>query len=250
MRFTTVFDNDAFAPGLVSGWGYSCLVGDDVLFDTGADGRTLLFNMERMGVKMGRIASVVLSHAHGDHTGGLGALLSTGIRPTVYVPRSFPRRFKADVRSLTRLVEVEGPMEIQPGIRSTGEMGRGIVEQALIVETEEGSVVVTGCAHPGIVNVVRRAREVVQGDLALVMGGFHLGGTGRGRIARIIADLRECGVLRVGPCHCTGDRAKQMFADAFGADFLSIGVGRVVPIGSEAVSVRSAEGRGGADADL
>ena len=65
-----------------------------------------------------------------------------------------------DVRSLTALVEVHGPVEIRPGIHTTGEVGRGIVEQALLVETGDGLVVVTGCAHPGVVKMVRRAQSV------------------------------------------------------------------------------------------
>jgi 7,8-dihydropterin-6-yl-methyl-4-(beta-D-ribofuranosyl)aminobenzene 5'-phosphate synthase len=150
----------------------------------------------------------------------------------VYVPRSFPRRFKADVCALTSLVEVYGPMEMRPGVHTTGEMGRGIVEQGLAIETGDGLAVVTGCAHPGIVAMVQRAREVAGGDIALVMGGFHLGGARRGRIEHVIADLRRLGVRRVGPCHCTGDQAIRMFEEAFGADFVPVGVGQVVSVGS------------------
>jgi len=202
-----------------------------LLFDTGADGRALLANMGHLGIDPATIEVVVLSHPHGDHTGGLKALLATGVQPTVYVPRSFPRRFKRSVRSLTRLVEVHGPAEIRPGVRTTGEVGRGIVEQALAVDTAEGMVVVTGCAHPGVVQMVQRAREGVGGEVALVMGGFHLGGAGGDQVERIIAELRRLGVQRVAPCHCTGDRAMHIFSDAFGADYLSAGVGKVIHIG-------------------
>ena len=95
----------------------------------------------------------------------------------------------------------------------------------------EGLVVVTGCAHPGIVAMVRRARKVAGDDVALVMGGFHLGGASRDRIERVIADLRRLGVRRVGPCHCTGDQAIRMFEEAFGADFVPVGVGQTVSVG-------------------
>jgi 7,8-dihydropterin-6-yl-methyl-4-(beta-D-ribofuranosyl)aminobenzene 5'-phosphate synthase len=191
------------------------------------------------------IRTVVLSHAHGDHTGGLGGLLSTGVRPTVYVLRSFPRRFKADVRSLTTLVEVAGPMEIRPGIHTTGEVGSGLVEQALAMEIADGAdgihpaderhslVVVTGCAHPGVVKMVRRAKESVGGEVALVMGGFHLGDASRRQIERIIADFRDLDVRQVAPCHCTGGRAMRMFAEEYGDDFVKVGVGRVITVGLE-----------------
>jgi 7,8-dihydropterin-6-yl-methyl-4-(beta-D-ribofuranosyl)aminobenzene 5'-phosphate synthase len=237
VKITVVYDNQTLDPNLASAWGFACLVGDDLLFDTGGDARRLLANMEKMGIDPAGIGTVVLSHAHGDHTGGLSGLLNTGVRPTVYVPRSFPRRFKADVRALTTLVEVKGPTEIRPGIHTTGEIGRGIAEQALAVETADGLIVVTGCAHPGVVEMVRRAKEGVGGevvaDVSVVIGGFHLGGTSRRQVARIIADFRDLGVRQVAPCHCTGDRAMRMFAEAYGDDFVKVGVGRVIAVGSE-----------------
>jgi 7,8-dihydropterin-6-yl-methyl-4-(beta-D-ribofuranosyl)aminobenzene 5'-phosphate synthase len=236
MRITTVYDNEALDPTLASAWGFACLVGDDLLFDTGGDGRRLLSNMERMGIDPTSIEMVILSHSHGDHTGGLGGLLSTGVRPTVYVPRSFPRRFKADVRALTALVEADGPVEIRPGIHTTGEVGSRPVEQALAVETASGLVVVTGCAHPGIVEMVRRAKESVGGEVALVLGGFHLGSTRRRQVKRIIADFRDLGVRQVAPCHCTGDRAIRTFAEEYGDDFVKVGVGRVITVGSQVFS--------------
>jgi len=233
MRFTIVYDNETLDPNLASAWGFACLVGDDLLFDTGGDAQRLLSNMEGMGVDPLGIGTVVLSHAHGDHTGGLSGLLNTGVRPTVYVPHSFPRRFKADVRAITTLVEVEGPVEIRPGIHTTGEVGSRLVEQALAVETSSGMVVVTGCAHPGVVELVRRAKESVGGEAALVMGGFHLGSASRRQVERIIADFRDLGVWQVAPCHCTGDRAIRTFAEEYEDDYIKVGVGRVITVGSE-----------------
>jgi 7,8-dihydropterin-6-yl-methyl-4-(beta-D-ribofuranosyl)aminobenzene 5'-phosphate synthase len=235
VTFTIVYDNNAYNPALRTDWGFACLVetpGTTVLFDTGADGRTLLGNMAALGLDLEAIDAIVLSHIHGDHTGGLTALLDTGIRPTVYVPATFPVSFKDGVRARTSLVEVQGPVEICPGIHTTGEMGSSMVEQALVVATGDGLVVVTGCAHPGIVEMVRRAREVVEGDVALVVGGFHLGQASRSRIDDIIAEFRRLGVWRTAPCHCTGDQARRMFADAFGTDFILTGVGGVITAGS------------------
>jgi 7,8-dihydropterin-6-yl-methyl-4-(beta-D-ribofuranosyl)aminobenzene 5'-phosphate synthase len=80
--------------------------------------------------------------------------------------------------------------------------------------------------------MVRRAREVVAGDVALVVGGFHLGQASPSRIDDIIAEFRRLGVWRAAPCHCTGDRARRMFADAFGTDYIPTGVGGVITIGS------------------
>jgi 7,8-dihydropterin-6-yl-methyl-4-(beta-D-ribofuranosyl)aminobenzene 5'-phosphate synthase len=228
VTFTIVYDNNAYDAGLRTSWGFSCWVETDkvtVLFDTGGDGPTLMHNLREFGLDPKEIDVVVLSHAHGDHTGGLGTLLGTGVRPTVYAPASFPGAFKTDVGARTELVEVREATTIAPGIVSTGEVGSTIVEQALAVETQEGLVVVTGCAHPGIVQMVRRAKETTGGEIALVMGGFHLGGASPGQIEQIIADFRGLGVKRIAPCHCTGDKARHAFVDAFGEDAVLAGVG-------------------------
>ena len=239
MKITVVYDNKTLDPDLSPAWGFSCLVGDDLLFDTGGDGPRLLSNMVQMGLDVGGIKTVVLSHAHGDHTGGLGGLLAVNKDLTVYFPRSFPSKFKQQARTRARVVEVYEPMEIAEGIHTTGEMGRGLVEQALVLTTNQGPsagsgrslVVITGCAHPGIVNIVKKAKEIVNGEVYLVMGGFHLSVASRRAVKGIIADFRRLGVQRVAPCHCTGDRAIGMFAAEYGEDFIEIGVGKVLEVG-------------------
>ena len=231
MKITVVYDNRSLQPDLSPAWGFSCLVGDDLLFDTGGDGPRLLSNMGQMGLDVGRIKSVVLSHAHGDHTGGLGGILAVNKGVTVYLPRSFPSSFKAQVRTHARVVEVHEPMEIAEGIYTTGEMGRGLVEQTLVLVTGQGMVVITGCAHPGIVKIVKKAKEIVSGEVYLVLGGFHLGGAGKRAVKGIIADFRRLGVQKVAPCHCTGSRAMGMFAAEYGEDFIKVGVGKVLEIG-------------------
>jgi len=230
VRFTIVYDNNAY-PGsttLRTSWGFACWVETEemtVLFDTGGDGATLMHNLGELELDPLAIDAVVLSHAHGDHTGGLGALLGTGTKPTVYVPASFSRAFKRDVGVHTDLVEVSDPTTIAAGIHTTGELGTGIVEQALAVETKDGIVVITGCAHPGVDRMVHRAYESFDDRIALVVGGFHLGGATRGRVENIIASFRELGVQKVAPCHCTGDAARSLFDDAFEDDCILAGVG-------------------------
>lgn len=235
MTFTVIYDNNPFDPRFRTAWGFACWVETPdgvVLFDTGGDGPTLLNNLAEGGMDPRAVDAVVLSHIHGDHTGGLMGLLDAGARPTVYVPASFPPSFKERVRARAALVEVTGPTSILPGVHTTGEVDPGgIMEQALVVETVEGLVVVTGCAHPGVVEMVRRAREVGRGEVALVMGGFHLIGANRGRIAKIISSLQALGVRRVAPCHCSGDLARRMFAEAFGDDFFPAGAGWNIAFG-------------------
>jgi 7,8-dihydropterin-6-yl-methyl-4-(beta-D-ribofuranosyl)aminobenzene 5'-phosphate synthase len=173
---------------------------------------------------------VFLSHIHGDHTGGLAALLATGVRPVVWVPRSFPLTFKERVRSWTELREVSGPAEVIPGAHSTGELGSDIIEQSLVLETSAGLVVVTGCAHPGIANILTRVKGLHPQEVSLVLGGFHLGGKSPTELEDIIAQMRALGIQRVAPCHCTGDEAIRLLAEAWGDGFVPVGVGTSITL--------------------
>jgi 7,8-dihydropterin-6-yl-methyl-4-(beta-D-ribofuranosyl)aminobenzene 5'-phosphate synthase len=225
---TILYDNTATEPSLASGWGFAALIeqgGQTLLFDTGESGSFLLSNMEKLGVDAKSVEAIVLSHEHEDHTAGLWKLLGEGIQPTVYSPAAFSESFKTRVRDRTELVEVTEPMTIFPGMHITRPVG-SIIEQALVVETPDGSVVITGCAHPGIVEMVRQAQEVVPGRVTLLTGGFHLLETGDNQVESIIAELQQMGVERVMPTHCTGDAAMALFRSEYGAACIEGGVGR------------------------
>ena len=225
MRLAIVYDNSTLDPALSAAWGFSCLVGYDLLFDTGADAPRLLSNMRRMGIDVGEIRTVVLSHIHGDHVGGLARILAANQGITVYVPRSFPASLKRQVKRSAHLVEVREPTEIAEGVYSTGEMGSGIREQSLALVTKQGLVVITGCAHPGIVEIVAKAKEITGEEVYLAMGGFHLSGAGQGRIKAVIEEFRRLGVQRVAPCHCSGDLTRRSFKASYGEACILVGVG-------------------------
>jgi 7,8-dihydropterin-6-yl-methyl-4-(beta-D-ribofuranosyl)aminobenzene 5'-phosphate synthase len=233
MSITIVYDNHDYDPRLRSDWGFACLIdlGDTVLlFDTGGDGNIFLSNMSELDLDPLTVDHVFLSHIHGDHTGGLAALLATGVRPVVWVPRSFPLTFKERVRSWTELREVSGPAEVIPGAHSTGELGSDIIEQSLVLETSAGLVVVTGCAHPGIANILTRVKGLHPQEVSLVLGGFHLGGKSPTELEDIIAQMRALGIQRVAPCHCTGDEAIRLLAEAWGDGFVPVGVGTSITL--------------------
>jgi len=231
---TVVYDNYPYKKGLTTAWGFSCVVrgGDKtVLFDTGGDGHVLLANMQGLDIDPQEIELVVLSHIHGDHVGGLASLLQQHHAVTVFVPPSFPADFKEGVRrSGALLQEVSGFDELCPHIYSTGEMGHWIKEQALILRTSRGLIVITGCAHPGVVQIVEAIKAQFNEEILLVMGGFHLTGKGRQSIQRIVARLQELGVKHVGPCHCSGDAARGLFQKAYGKAFVPVGVGMEIRI--------------------
>lgn len=234
VRLTIVYDNTAADARLGAAWGFSALVeapGGTLLFDTGGDGALLLANMAQLGIDPASIETVVLSHAHDDHTGGLPALLHAGAHPTIYVTASFPAGPRASLAAEAAVVDVSAPQQILPGIFSTGEMGGAVPEQGLVIVTAAGTVLLTGCAHPGIVAMVEQAREVLPGDIHLVVGGFHLAQTPPAAVAAIVAAFRDLGVQRVAPAHCTGEAAIAAFAREYGDDFVPAGAGAIIEIG-------------------
>ena len=234
VRLTIMYDNTTEDPRLTVEWGFAALVeykGHTMLFDTGLDGPSLLGNMEVLGVAPESIEAIVLSHEHGDHTGGLQDLLATGIHPQIYIPAAMAGKVNQAQREQYTIIEVSDPVEIVPGMFSTGEISGSVPEQGLVVKTTEGIVVITGCAHPGIVKMVERSSEIVDGEIALVVGGFHLGNHNSGQIDSIIADFRSMGVKQVTPTHCTGEEQIAQIAEAYGEDYIPGGAGQVIVIG-------------------
>jgi 7,8-dihydropterin-6-yl-methyl-4-(beta-D-ribofuranosyl)aminobenzene 5'-phosphate synthase len=231
-RLTILYDNNPYDYRLKSSWGFSCLIeldGKTVLFDTGGDGEILLYNMRVLNKDPKTIDMVVLSHIHGDHTGGLWSLLREKPTLKVYIPGSFPQEFEQRVEKYGgEVVRVDGSLEIDRGIYSTGEMDHGIKEQSLLINTLKGMILITGCAHPGILEIIKRAKTLAKEDIYMVIGGWHLSSVGKREIKGIIDAFQRMGIQKVAPCHCTGDRAMAMFKSEYGENFIKAGVGSII----------------------
>ena len=232
-----ICDNNPHKAGLETAWGFSCLItGTEktILFDTGRNGRLLLNNMEKLAIEPNSIDAIVLSHIHGDHTGGLASFLEKNVEVAVYLPESFSKRFKNGLQiSRAKVVEVEQSLNICENVYSTGQLGKWIKEQSLIIRTEAGLVVIAGCAHPGIVKIVSAAKDFLKDDILLVMGGFHLEWASRGKIEKIISAFEQLRVGYVGPCHCFGDKAEGLFEKHFGGNFINVGAGKVITLADD-----------------
>ncbi|KPL11436.1 MBL fold metallo-hydrolase, partial [candidate division TA06 bacterium SM1_40] len=124
--------------------------------------------------------------------------------------------------------EVDPHAKICENVYSTGELGTRVKEQALIIHTARGLIVMTGCAHPGIVHVVERAKDLIGEDVLLVIGGFHLGPASSAEIEGIVASIRELGVRYIAPCHCSGDAARELFHDEYEENYIEVGVGSII----------------------
>jgi 7,8-dihydropterin-6-yl-methyl-4-(beta-D-ribofuranosyl)aminobenzene 5'-phosphate synthase len=232
LAITVIHDNYPGVAALKMAWGFSALVtGPEktILFDTGSDGTLLLDNMTRLRIDPGRIDTVVLSHIHGDHTGGLMGFLKANPRVSVYLPASFPARFKDVVRGYGASVTAASePQEVCRDVYTTGILGRRVKEQALVVRTVPGLVVLTGCAHPGIVKILEKATLLHGEPVLLLMGGFHLEWSMRRKLEKIVAAFRAHSVRHIAPTHCSSDKARQFFQQRYGPQYIELGVGKTV----------------------
>ena len=222
MKITIIYDNTSFEKDLQADWGFSCLVeekdaparnashsvagGPRILFDTGANGRILLSNMEKLKIDPLSIEEVFISHLHWDHTGGLSELLK--INPNIkkiYVPSSI---------GLENEVVLKEPTKIHKNIFSTGEL-EGI-EQSMGVITSKGVVLIVGCSHPYMGTILDTARQF--GKIYAIIGGMHSFSE-----FELFKDINL-----ICPTHCT--QHKKELKEIYPEKYLEGGAGRVIEI--------------------
>lgn len=234
ISLTVPYNNVPFNEELRTAWGISVFVEGlekSILFDTGGDGSILLSNMKELGIKPTEVELVVLSHIHGDHVGGLEGFLKENNKVTVYLPSSFPENFKNEIKTSTgNVLTVQKPLEICENAWSTGELGTSIKEQSLVIDTPKGLIVLTGCSHPGIINIVNFVKNYFEKEIYLVSGGFHLISSSETEIKKIIKELKRLEVKKIAPSHCTGKKATELFKKAWGKDFIEAGCGTKINI--------------------
>ncbi len=169
MKITIIYDNmPPLKNGLTADWGFSALVEArsdlKILFDTGANGEILLGNMKTLGIEPASVDEIFISHPHFDHIGGLERFLDENNSVKVWVPTCMGKVTRAqETFFLSR------PTRIHQGVYSTGEL-EGI-EQSMAVETSKGVVVVAGCSHPHMENILKTAFQF--GKAFGIVGGFH-----------------------------------------------------------------------------
>jgi len=252
MNLVVLCDNTTANPALRAAHGWSVWVETTtggVLFDTGPDDRVVM-NAAVLDVPLARAQAVVLSHGHYDHTGGLAAVLAASIgtsfvhgHPAILLPK-FRQSLESGTRNIgmpaagvaaierlgTRWRPARGPVEVAPGIWTTGEIPRRhpeeqpeegfcldegcrrldplLDDQALFVPTAEGTVVVLGCAHAGVINTLEYIQTLTAGaPLRALIGGLHLRNSPLARLRWTAAGLARLGVRRLLAAHCTGDEA-------------------------------------------
>lgn len=242
--------------------GFAALVETEtcrILFDTGK-GRTVVHNAAVLGADLAGVDRIVLSHAHGDHTGGLAEVLQVrrGTPTDVLAhPDVFAERFR--VKDGARIfggipfrrgyLEKLGarfafnrePVEVAAGVLLTGEVPRVTVfeggdmgnrsivrqgevepdllldDQSLVLRTAQGLVLLLGCAHAGMVNVLHHAiRATGVEEILAVVGGTHIGLSGEEQRERTIEALAGFRIRHLIPAHCTGLEAMARMRAALG----------------------------------
>jgi len=230
IKLDIIFDNKHCNNTKESLWGFSCLIqtpNNTILFDTGSNGRVLLKNIKSRGLDINNIDTVFISHSHWDHIGGIDSILEINSNIDIFLTSSLSKNLIRDLKTLSKKVEVieENPIEILPNIYSTGAMGNE-KEQALIIDTDRGLIIVAGCSHSGIANIALRAKEFLGKKIFLLLGGFHLYKKSEKEILEVIDTIKnKIDTQFIAPSHCTGNRAIELFQSRFKQNYISSGMG-------------------------
>jgi len=237
MVIKILYDNYSAKKPYKKGWGFACAVDNDLLFDTGEQGDSLLFNMKYAGIDCGQITNIVISHDHWDHTGGLKDVLDVIKQPKVYVCPDFGQDVRSAIKaSGAEYKEVSRLTLIRDNVYSTGAItgyhrGTPIEEQSLVLKTEKGLVVITGCAHPGILEIIKKVVQDFPGQkIHGVFGGFHLMSMHKKELDKVYSGIADYKPEKVGPTHCTGDEAIEHAKTIFGSTFVPLGAGTVLEL--------------------
>jgi len=223
-----------------------------ILFDTGATDSVLLNNASALGVDLSTVDHIVLSHGHWDHGGGLMAAMDLAKDAPVWMhhaallPRVHGRGESARdialsealrlrlVREVSRWRDVRELVAIAPGVWATGPVAgarpdwshaglwqNAILdvpdtvpeEQALVLESADGLVLLVGCAHFGLANLLAQVRSgFPDKPIAAVVGGLHLESAPDEALQDLAQRLREAGIRSFHPCHCSGWEASHRLA--------------------------------------
>jgi 7,8-dihydropterin-6-yl-methyl-4-(beta-D-ribofuranosyl)aminobenzene 5'-phosphate synthase len=167
LKIQIIYDNTSINGDLKPDWGFAALIqafGKNILFDTGANGKILLANMQTLNIDPQIISDVFISHCHFDHIGGLSHFLNKKSDVILHAPTSF-----RGVRQAKTVRYYDRPQEIFTHFYTTGELDN--IEQSLAVETDKGLLIIAGCSHPDMHDILKTTRKF--GDIYGIVGGLH-----------------------------------------------------------------------------
>lgn len=234
----------------VGEWGFAALVETDsgrILFDAGGRPGLVQQNARELKIDLAGIAPLILSHNHGDHTGGVadlrkqfkesGSFVTTYIGDRFFLRDTIPVGMRKNTDSLNyvqsggRFVVVSGWKNVAPGVYLTGPVPRKYPEKnypkgrtlllsgvkvednipedmSLVLDTPEGLVLLSGCGHAGVVNTLEYVQQhFPHKKITALIGGFHLLDTDEQQLRWTAARIKDAGVRYFIGAHCTGINA-------------------------------------------
>jgi 7,8-dihydropterin-6-yl-methyl-4-(beta-D-ribofuranosyl)aminobenzene 5'-phosphate synthase len=240
MRIVTLIENLACKQGLVAEHGLSFYIetgSEKILFDTGQSG-LFLQNAQNLGIQIEDIDSLILSHGHYDHSGGLYTFLEKNNKAKVYAKRGiFTQKYSDSLKFIgihpnealieNRIVYIENVTQIaedvfiMPDIQihhsvdthfaGLKKILNGQVvpdefddELFVVLKRNEQINIVTACSHRGITNICTVANDYFKLPVNLILGGFHMKDCTPDQYQHIINYFRQLNPRSIGVCHCTG----------------------------------------------
>ena len=234
-----------------------------VLFDTGQSNR-LIRNARMLGIDLTGTDAIILSHGHYDHTGGLSSVINMASKVKICLhPAATEPKFSREALTAKSIgmpdsaekalqschvIWTVTPAQLFPGMSVTGQVPRMndfedvggdffvdqncrkpddlLDDQTLFIESARGLVVVLGCAHSGVANILDYITGLTgQKTVYALIGGMHLRNASPMRIANTIQALKKYEIQEIVPLHCTGQKALEDLKNAFGDKCLSSGTG-------------------------
>lgn len=241
---TVIYDSRKHQLDLKEGFGFSCFIKFKdmrILFDTGGDQKSFFHNMNKLNIPLDNITHVVFSHQHWDHTAGFEEVLKK-VAPTtkVYVPHKFSSSLKKKIPEHLEVQTINDFQQIAEDCYSLVLKGSSMVlkecfsvfEQSLVFNGPEGLIVLTGCGHPGVGKILRRAMEEIPKPIDALIGGFHLHHSFGSTINSIVEDVISLGIKKIAPCHCTGEKAIAKFQETYHENCHVLGIGSMFEVNS------------------
>ncbi|MDD5134112.1 MAG: MBL fold metallo-hydrolase [Phycisphaerae bacterium] len=265
-RITILVDNTACRAALKAEHGLSFWIehgSKKILFDTGQSDMVIQ-NAELLDISLAEADAIVISHGHYDHTGGLSAVSDIAAKAKIYLhPAATEPKFSqktSGAKSIgisdsarkaiknREVIWTETLTQIFPGVTVTGQVPRMndyedvggaffidknchkpdelLDDQTLFIESAKGLVVVFGCAHSGVVNILDYISKLTgENKMYAVIGGMHLLNASPIRIANTIEAFKKYDIQKISPLHCTGRQAAEKIKNAFGEKYISAAAG-------------------------
>jgi len=224
-----------------------------ILFDCGYSD-ILIQNAFKLKIDLREITDIVLSHGHNDHTGGLFYLkklyqdsLDLGIKINIPIITAHPDIFSSKIdeivgdvgcplsetqlEKLFKLDVTKKPKWITSELVFLGEIPQENIQDcscpddsALVYKSSQGLVIITGCSHSGLKNIIKYAKKVTNIEkIYNIIGGFHLIDESEEEMKNLIEYLKPQNIKTLCPCHCTDLKAKILLSKVFPIEDICVG---------------------------